>query len=771
MRRHPFARSALTGLTMIAGICAAAGAQANNLEYSPTNQKNLTQIGVTQSLHATTDGTGVGIAIFDSLVDVNHVDLAGRTNTYVYGGGTYTRYGDHGTHVAGIAAAGANGIGIVGVAPGARIYSYGVFDDRGWIANDQGRAALNSVRSLNLGGANIKAVNMSYGPTARGDAFLAGELALFSEFRNDVVIVRAAGNDGVNLVFEPFAGQASRDLSHLLIVGAVDGNNNIASYSNKPGTACISIVSICAASERISNFFIVAPGSSILSDIPGQQLGYMSGTSMAAPHVTGAVALIAQDGLNKNTPLTPSQIVEIIKRSATDLGAKGVDAVFGWGLLNVKAALAPVGNVTVVTTPTVPTPPPPPAAGTPATNPNLPKPPAPPKAPPRVPPKFGKGFYTAGGATDPSLFAGIVVFDDYGRPFEADPAAFAGQVRTPSATRGLSMLGILSIEETLAAEIGDASFSAWNAEGPDGRFTSSFHAIAGGSEFSFGAGNPEIFLSEMPGAGAGKSAAAPFARIMYSSLGEAQGIFDEAVSASAVIPLSDEIDGHFFGLSNIGMNRQDTSLTLTGQETADADGSFAAFGLSWRFAENWRLGGSFGALHEQGTLAGIESEGAFSLGSEALTRSYGIHLTGKPAENLSITAFYTQSVIDSFGTESSLFEAARGWSGDHYGVTFDARDAIRDNSLLRLSVLKPLQISDGDVFVRVPVGREMDGTVNYDRRRSSFDGSTLPLETRIEYVERSRYGAYGIALDWFDADVKGSGESGMAVAAGLSLRF
>lgn len=770
MRRHLIERHSLKAFSALAGIFLATNGWAIDLEYSPSNQKNLSQIGVTEALHTKTNGTGVGIAIFDSLVDSGHIDLSGRTSTYIYGGGSYQGFGDHGTHVAGIAAAAANDIGIVGVAPGARIYSYGVFDDEGWAAFDGGRAALNSVRSLNAGGANIAAVNMSYGPMAIGDGFSNGELALIAEYKADAVIVRAAGNDGVNLAGEPFSGLASRDLSHLLIVGAVDGSNRIASYSNKAGTACISSSFFCSGNERISNFFIVAPGSDILSDLPGQQIGWMSGTSMAAPHVTGAVALIAQDALDKNTPLTPSQVVEIIKKSATDLGSKGVDAVYGWGLLNVGAALAPVGNVNVVTKPKIKKP----KAEKPAKAAKTPKPPKKPKRPKppfKKPPKFGTWAYGGGGAADPALFRGMVVFDDYGRPFQADPSAFADATPGHSSTRGLEMLGILSLEETLAVESDGVSYVAWNAAGADGRYTSSFHAMSDSGEFSFGSGNPEVFLSEMPGARAGKSSAAPFARIMYSSLGEAQNIFSTAVSASAVMPLSASVDGHFFGLGNIGDSEPEAASALTGEDVIDGDGSFAAVGLSWRFAEDWRVGGSFGALHERGTVTGVESGGAFSLGSDALTRSYGVHLTGKPAENVSLTVFYTQATIDSFGTENSLFEAAKGWTGNHYGVTLDARDTIRDNSLLRLSVLKPLQITDGDVFVRVPVGRELDGTVNYDRRRSSFDGSTLPLETRIEYIERDRYGAFGIALDWFDTDVNGSGESGMAVAAGFAVSF
>src|SRR5690606_19393737 len=191
---------------------------------------------------------------------------------------------------------------------------------------------------------------------------------------------------------------------------------------------------------------------------------------------------------------------------------------------------------------------------------------------------------------------------------------------------------------------------------------------------------------------------------------------------------TETLDGHFFGLSRVDVPAEmRAGMTLTDFEETEADGHFASVGLSWRVAEGWRAGASWGTLYERGTVAGIESSGAFSLGSEALTQYQGLQLAGKLSEKTAITTFYTRATTESRGTANSLFDAADGWTGDHYGVMLDMHDAVRERSLLRLSLLKPMQVGDGDVSVRVPVGREMDGTVIYDRRRSAFDGNALPL--------------------------------------------
>lgn len=737
-----------------ASVAAATGASAaSNYEYGPKGQRNLIQIGVTPELHATVDGTGVGIAIFDGEIDSSHIDLDGKTTTSRPYFGSYSAGPDtHGTHVAGIAGAAGNGIGIVGVAPGADIYGYAMFDDTDWVAYDDGRLALNNVRLRNTYGANIVAVNMSYG-LGDGDVFATGELELFDDYNDDFVIVRAAGNDGMNMLDETYTGGiVVNDLSHLLIVGSVRGNNKYSKFSNRPGTACFVTGPTCRRSERVRYAFIVAPGERILSDLPDQSLGWSTGTSMAAPAVTGAVALIAQDGLNNGVSLTPSQIVSIIKQSATDLGKPGVDKVFGWGLLNVAAALAPIGPTSIATSAMVPTSD---EGGSNAGGGLL----------------FGSWQYSTTGISPSSLLSGFVVFDSFGRPFEVNTAALTGGSSPSLSERGLDVLGLVSQQKTVDFDSGETAMLAWNAAGVDGEVTSAMHMVSGGSELSIGIGSPQLFLAAIP---TSNRAGEPqrFSQIMFSSLGEASELFDEAISVGFGTKLTDRLSGNVFAMTESTIDIRSSAPALTDPTaTNESEADFAAIGLSYRVSDDWSVGGSYAALRERGSLLGAASEGAFSLGEEALTQFQGVNLTGKLDDTWSLAAFYTRATIDSSGTQASLFDPADGWSGDHYGLMLDAKNAIQENSLLRFSLTKPLQITSGTMSMRVPVGREFDGTVNYERREASFDSDAMPLEAGATYLVETGYGTAGLSLNLVDTNVNGAGESGVSVGAGFAFSF
>jgi hypothetical protein len=124
-----------------------------------------------------------------------------------------------------------------------------------------------------------------------------------------------------------------------LTVVALDSNNLIATYSNGCGDA--------------KAFCISAPGSSIYSTVdldysgsgysPSGGFGTADGTSFAAPHVAGALAILKQQFPN----LTPSQLVSLLISTATDLGAAGVDEVYGVGMLNLASATTPQGVLRV----------------------------------------------------------------------------------------------------------------------------------------------------------------------------------------------------------------------------------------------------------------------------------------------------------------------------------------------------------------------------------------------------------------------------------------
>ena len=286
-------------------------AHAASYEYSPTYQPNLAQIGVDKYWHdwfyatyiaPNARRTKVVVAILDGKADNSHVDLKGRETVLLVYSGSYKTPDNHGTHVSGIVGAARNANGIVGVNPYATLLNIPVFDTRGWVATDLGKKALDAARN-----AGARVVNMSYGPTAPGDMFLTGELNLFKSYNASMVLVRAAGNSGANAISEAYTGSASVDLSGLLIVGSVGANNTISAFSNRPSNACMGACGLLNE-NAMKNFWLVAPGENILSDLPRNSIGYMSGTSMAAPHVAGAASLVYQYALAGNTDLSPGDV-------------------------------------------------------------------------------------------------------------------------------------------------------------------------------------------------------------------------------------------------------------------------------------------------------------------------------------------------------------------------------------------------------------------------------------------------------------------------------
>ena len=150
--------------------------------------------------------------------------------------------------------------------------------------------------------------------------------------------MHAAGNSGLT---------QTRDIEWdfnsdptFLVVGSVGPSGQISSFSNTPGQACLLNNGSCLQANRLMNRFLVAPGEWILVDDGKGGLDRRSGTSFAAPMVTGAISLLQQRwGWLKQKP---RETANIILRSATDLGAPGVDPVYGRGLLNIAASQRPL---------------------------------------------------------------------------------------------------------------------------------------------------------------------------------------------------------------------------------------------------------------------------------------------------------------------------------------------------------------------------------------------------------------------------------------------
>lgn len=359
-------------------------------------------------------GQGVTVSVLDSPFDTDHADLVdnlvtgydaldGDSAVHCPQNGCISA---HGTHVAGIIGATKNDTGMHGVAPDVSIKPVKIFgNDLSFASHDQLVDAINQGSGVaitamnNSWGASVNDTLMHQGTTYHykrpfynyadnssteyvygylGSAALTGlspaEITAWQNATQNTIVVFANGNDGLNtetgqirLYSDAQMQNSALSISNSsssglnanipsfrgsypvidsslsgewLTVVAVDQSNRITSFSNGCGYA--------------KAFCIAAPGATIYStyDVddntttPPASYKQLDGTSMAAPHVTGAIALLKQQFPN----LTPSQLTTLVLSTATDLGAAGIDDVYGVGLLDLAEASRPQGSLAVAGT-------------------------------------------------------------------------------------------------------------------------------------------------------------------------------------------------------------------------------------------------------------------------------------------------------------------------------------------------------------------------------------------------------------------------------------
>ena len=272
----------------------------------------------------------VVIAVIDTGVDYNHPDLKNNilprgTEDWNFASGTSSDpmdSGNHGTHVAGTAAAVDNQTGIIGVAPKCSIMPIRVNLTSGMNAN---RAdAINYVASqARSKRSNRYVINCSWKMSGHhSGVYLAIRKAVLN---SNVVVVFAAGNANKNINTTP---QYPAVYSEVISVAATDQKDRRATFSNYGQKVDVS-----------------APGVNIFSTTPGGNYTYLDGTSMASPHVAGLAALI----WSKNAALKNTKVREIIETTTDNIDAKNPSFVgkLGTGRINAyKALRATPVNVT-----------------------------------------------------------------------------------------------------------------------------------------------------------------------------------------------------------------------------------------------------------------------------------------------------------------------------------------------------------------------------------------------------------------------------------------
>jgi subtilase-type serine protease len=387
--------AAITAVILVSTDHAARAQQAPAQGNEYTQSNNLNQINAASAYTQGFTGQGVTIGVIDTGIDLRHPDLS--TAGKFVGGIKFTNAFDpnvtdptaftamsagtnsdsdpgssHGTFVSSIAAGALNGSGIQGVAYNAGLYVAAI--NTAPLAGSTDLDTQLSLAVQNLSSNGVKIINFSLGTDncaegkGVGDPANAGKAhcnmsdytatqadAQYGQFKD---AAQQAINNGSLLVFATGnEGQTSADVlgglakfhsglqQGVLAVGAVDNQNVITDYSNRCGEA--------------AQWCLVAPGNlrgatvlgagNVSRQVNGQPGNYYSdaqGTSFATPTVSGVAALVSQ----AFAWYTPKDLQQTLLTTATDLGAQGVDDVYGWGLVNAGKAVRGYGQFTANTT-------------------------------------------------------------------------------------------------------------------------------------------------------------------------------------------------------------------------------------------------------------------------------------------------------------------------------------------------------------------------------------------------------------------------------------
>lgn len=316
-----------------------------NVDYNtPEFQRSnaATKINALSAYTAGATGQGITAAVIDSGVNPSLSDFAGRISAASRDVAGSRGMGDedgHGTSVSAVLLGAKNDSDTHGVAFNATLLALRT-DTPGSCADTSANGGcshddITIASAVDIAVSNgARVINLSLGGTSPNTLLRA---AMSRATAAGTILVISAGNDGAANPDE-FAMIANDPIARNLVViaGGVDDNNAISVYatggSNSAGSAADHVVMALATRVRTIN----EDGAAV----------YASGTSFAAPAVSGAIALLAQ----AFPSLTSAQIVDLILTSARDLGAAGVDTVYGHGLLDLASAFAAKGSTSVAGT-------------------------------------------------------------------------------------------------------------------------------------------------------------------------------------------------------------------------------------------------------------------------------------------------------------------------------------------------------------------------------------------------------------------------------------
>jgi len=662
----------------------------DELNISP----QLQQIGVPAAWAKGATGKNVTVSVIDTGVNAKHIDLksavlSGFNTSSMFGTTRNTADLDgHGTHVAGIIAAAANNQGGVGVAPKAKILPIRVSDPQGmmsWGGVDRG---------LRLAADHSPIANASLG----GGQGAAG--AVRYAVGKGMLLVAAAGNDGeANPLWPARYAKAPWAKGRIIAVGAVDANNQLSEWSNRAGDT--------------KNFYLVAPGVDINSTYRGRRsYVYMSGTSMASPHVAGVAALVKSYW----PQLKAEEIASILFKTATDLGDPGVDEVFGWGLVNAERAMQPVGTTTVTT-----------ARGVKVAS-NTLKLTAP----------------AASGSALKTMSVHVVATDDFNRGFRYGLASAIATQPAPALAASLQDVGRrnMLVERVLPdgsryvaqmsrqADLQPASPSALAGYEPRLRapaVMSGFAVVSrdqNGREWAVGGnGFAGYFFGSMNELADTRSTAGEFANPMFS-----------LVARHSHLGVSLPLAGGWKLKSGLLTTAAAGSFAeQAGETTRPARASLFAASLT-HAGPSGAVSLTAGQLAERESMLGAQGASALRMEGTLNTRFATLDAAHRLGLGWAGFASYTlMAAPERANTADSFISAHTGLRGDAFSLGLMRADAFKTGDRLSMSVSQPLRLRAGNLNFHLPQAQDEDGHLQFGSQSAGLAPAGRELRTELRY--------------------------------------
>ncbi len=603
--------------------------------------------------------------------------------------------GAHGTHVSGIIAAARNDSGMHGVAWESEILPIKFDPFLLFYQRPISYAVANGAQVVNfsVGVGNYANQSMIGNPQPIKDAYGAmGVAELKRAVENKTVLVFAAGNEGQSessiLSAAPLIDDKLKGL--FINVMALDENDRRADYSNACGVT--------------AEWCLAAPGGTQTQPIvsTGLNNGYlgMGGTSMAAPVVTGAVAVL----LGAFPYLEPQEVVNILFDTADDLGAPGVDEIYGHGKVNLNKATEPSGTLKVALTNDV--------NGS------------------AVP--VGAGAFRTSGATARALesvfAAGVSALDDYGRAYHLSGDAFV-RSRSSGGVAGRRALSRLIWQKPLSlTQEENLSFGFSEGAGFDRTEVSSARMA-----FNWAASDTtgvSVFYEEDLAAGRGYA----FDAVLTNPFVNLLNAWGAEVSFTPI--------GRFFARSRFVMGRDGFSPDSF-DNPADQENAAAVSALvGARVTEDLSVSLEQGLWRTKGGFLGTEGNGTFDFEASnlyfwraemvfkplpqwRLAASYGVGLAQAPAGQGTLVRF-SDARLDSFALDARWQPTARTVAG--------------------FSVTAPMKAKSGHIAYDLPAGRLADGTLVRTQGKSALKSGARERAFSLYGMTQTEFGLFKAEL-------------------------